>query len=146
MTQTAFTGPLATFTHQPDGTSSGYSDLGLATLAQSATLTHNGDDTNVTAIIYLPTGAQILDFLNDNLTQWDSGTSATLTGGITDGGTEYFGSVNGKSAGRQSPTYSSAQLTAMANIGTHVAVHLQMAVVGATTAGITQVTVRYVQK
>lgn len=143
MTLSAFSGPLGTFTQQSDGVN--HSDLGLAVLGQSATLTQNGADTNVDAIIYLPANAQILDFLNDNLTVWDSATSATLSAGTSAGGTQYFGSVNGKTAGRQAPSYSSAQLTAMSNIGTNIAVYLRMTVVGATTAGITKVTVRYIQ-
>jgi hypothetical protein len=145
MSTTAFSGPVATFTHQPDGTSSGYSDQGLVVLGQTATLLQNGADTNVNAIIYLPANAQITDFLIDNLTQWDSATSATLSIGTAASGTQYVGSINTKSAGRQAPSYSSAQLTAMANVAANVGVFITVTVVGATTAGKTLVTVRYIQ-
>lgn len=143
MSLTAFSGPVGTFTQQNDGTN--HSDLGLAVLSQAVTLTQNGADTNVNAVLYLPQNAQILDFLIDDLTQWDSATSATLSIGTAAAGTQYVGSINTKTAGRQAPTYSSAQLTAMSNITTHVGVFITVTVVGATTAGITEVTVRYVQ-
>src|SRR6185312_16212810 len=144
MGTTAFSGPVGTFTHQPDGTSSGYSDLGLAVLGQVTILNQNST-TAVTNILYLPANAQILDFLIVNLTQWDRATSATLTIGTAAAGTQYVGSINAKTAGRQAPTYSSAQLTAMNNIGANVAVYITVTVVGATTAGSTAVTVRYIQ-
>lgn len=144
MSLSAWTGPIGTFTHQLDGTSSGYSDLGTAELTQVATLTQNST-TAVTAIVYLPQNASIVDFKIDNLTVWDSGTSATLSIGTAAAGTQYVGSINGKTAGRQAPTYTSAQLTAMANITTSVGVYITMTPSGATTAGITRVTVQYIQ-
>lgn len=143
MSLTAFTGPVGTFTQQNDGTN--HSDLGLVEMTQVATLTQNST-TAVTAIVYLPKSAQIVDFLIDDLTVWDSATSATLSIGTAAAGTQYVGSINTKTAGRQAPTYTSAQLTAMSNIGTtNFAVYITVTVVGATTAGITRVTVRYIQ-
>lgn len=142
MSLTAFTGPLGTFTQQNDGVN--HSDLGTVELCQTATLTQNSTNA-VTAILYLPQNAQITDFLIDNLTVWDSVTSATLSIGTAAAGTQYVGSVNAKTAGRQAPSYSSAQLTAMAGIGTNVGVYITVTPVGATTAGVTQVTVRYIQ-
>ncbi len=141
---TAFSGPVATFTHQPDGTAAGYSDQGFAESTQTVVLTQNSTN-NVLASLWLPQGAQILDFLIDDLTQWDSATSATLSIGSAAAGTQYVSAINTKTAGRQAPTYTSAQLTAMANILTNVQLFIQVTVVGATTAGITRVTVRYIQ-
>lgn len=142
MSLTAFSGPIGTFTQQSDGVN--HSDLGLVELAQSVTLGQNST-TAVTAIVYLPQNASITDFLIDDLTVWDSVTSATLTIGTAAAGTQYAGAVNTKTAGRQAPSYSSAQVTAMANITTHVAVYVTITPVGATTAGSTRVTVRYIQ-
>lgn len=145
MTNTAFSGPVSTFTHQPDGTTAGsYSDQGVVQLTQIATLVQNSTAV-VTAIVYLPQNAQITDFLIDDLVQWDSVTSATLTIGTAAAGTQYVGAINTKTAGRQAPTYSSAQLTAMSSVTTNVAVYITVTVVGATTVGTTLVTVRYIQ-
>ena len=71
--------------------------------------------------------------------------TATVSLGSAAAGTQYVSAINTKTAGRQAPTYTSAQLTAMANILTNVQLFIQVTVVGATTAGITRVTVRYIQ-
>lgn len=142
MSLTAFSGPVGTFTQQSDGTN--HSDLGLAELTQVVTLNQNST-TAVTAVVYLPQNASIVDIIADTLTQWESGTSATLTAGTAAAGTQYVSGVNAKTAGRQTPSYTSAQLTAMANIGTNVGVFITITPVGATTVGITRVTVRYIQ-
>lgn len=145
MGTTAFSGPLATFTHEPDGTASGYSDLGLCVLAQSATITQNST-TAVSATMYLPENAQILAFNIDVTTAFDSVTSATLTIGQSAAGTDYVSGVSAKTAGRASPTYTTTQLGNMANIGAHAAVVATVTPVGATTVGAVIVTVLYVQK
>jgi len=142
MSLTTFSGPVGTFTQQSDGVN--HSDLGLVELAQSVTLAQNST-TAVTAIVYLPQNASITDFLVDTLTAWDSATSATLSIGTAAAGTQYTGSISTKTGGRAAPAYSAAQATAMANITTHVAVYVTITVVGATTAGSTRVTVRYIQ-
>lgn len=144
MTTTGVTGPFSTFTHLPDGTSAGYSDQGVCEMTQTVILTQNSTS-NVTASLWVPQNSQLVDFLIDNLTVWDSATSATLSIGNAAAGTQYVGSINAKTAGRQAPTYTSAQLTAMANVTTNVQLFIQVTVVGATTAGITQVTLRYIQ-
>jgi len=142
MSLTSFSGPVGTYTQQSDGVN--HSDLGLAELTQAVTLSQNST-TAVTAVVYLPQNSSIVDIIADTLTQWDSATSATLSAGTAAAGTQYVSGVNAKTAGRQTPSYTSAQLTAMANIGTSVAVYITVTVVGATTAGNTRVTVRYIQ-
>jgi hypothetical protein len=145
MGTTAFSGPLATFTREPDGSASGYSDLGLCVLAQSATITQDST-TAVSATVYLPENAQILSFNIDVTTAYDSATSATLTIGQSAAGTDYVSGVDAKTAGRASAAYTATQLGNMTNIGAHAAVVATVTPVGATTAGAVTVTVLYVQK
>lgn len=144
MSTTSFSGPVSTYTHQADGSASGYSDAGLAVMSQSVTLNQNST-TAVTAVVYLPANAQIVDFLIDDLTVWNSASSAVLSIGTAAAGTQYAGSVDVTKAGRQTPTYTSAQLTAMADIGSNVAVYVTVTPTGATSAGSTLVTIRYIQ-
>lgn len=142
MSLTAFSGPVGTFTQQEDGVN--HSNLGLVELSQVITLTHNTTNA-VTGIAYLPLGAQITNFHIDNLTVWNSATSDTLSIGTAAAGTQYVASVNGQTAGRVAPTYTSAQVTAMSNIGTNIAVYATMTPVGTAAAGITLVTIIYRQ-
>jgi hypothetical protein len=143
MSQTAFSGPVATFTQQNDGTN--HSDLGLCVMSQVGTITQNST-TAVSTTFYLPQNSQIVDFKIDVTTAFDSAVSATLTIGQTAAGTEYVGSVNAKTGGRASPSYSATQVTNMANISTNIAVVATVTPSGATTAGAVNVTVLYVQK
>lgn len=145
MSTTAFSGPLSTFTHQSDGTSSGYSDQGFCVMSQTGTITQDST-TAVSTTFYLPQNSQIVDFKIDETVAYDSATSATLSIGQTAGGTEYVSSVNAKTGGRVAPTLSATQVGNMANIGTNVAVTATVTVVGATTAGTVDITVLYVQK
>ena len=96
---------------------------------------------------------QILSFNVDVLTAFDSATSATLTIGTAAAGTQYVGSVNAKTAGRASITYSAAQLAAMSGVTvtgtaspTTAPVVVTVTPSGATTAGYVEVTVLYVQQ
>lgn len=139
MAQCTFTGPVRI----GDTAEGSTANVGGTILSQSTTLTQNST-TAVSGTIYLPTGAVIISIICDNLTVWDSATSATLSVGTAAAGTQYVGSVNAKTAGRQTPTYTSAQLTAMNGIGTNTSVVATVTPVGATTAGITKVTLFYV--
>lgn len=118
-------------------------NVGTPLLSQSTRLLQNGE-TAVSGTLYLPTAAIIVDIIVDNLTVWDSATSATVTVGSAAAGTQYAGGVNAKTAGRIRPTFTSAQLTSMASIGSTTPVVATCTPVGATTAGITKVTVLYV--
>lgn len=145
MTTTAFSGPLSTFTQQADGTASGYSDQGYCVMSQFGTIEQNST-TAVDLTFYLPKGSQIVQIIPDVATAYDSATSATFTAGTASAGTQYVSGVSAKTGGRASPSYTAAQVTAMADIGTNTAVVCTVTVVGATTAGLVNVTILYVQQ
>lgn len=145
MTTTAVSGPLSTFTQKVDGTSAGYTDQGYALMSQRVTITQNST-TAVTGRVDLPQGSQITAFNVDTTTAFDSATSATLTIGTAAAGTQYVTSVDAKTAGRATITYTAAQLTAMQNIAANHGVFATLTPVGATTAGSVTVTVFYVQQ
>lgn len=144
MTATKFTGPVGTYTVLANGNAGGYSDLGWVQMAQVQTIAANGTNV-VNASFALPQGSQIIGFNIDVVTAFDSVTSATLTVGQTSGATQYASGVNAKTTGRAAPTYTTAQLTAMSNIGTTPAVVATVTPVGATTVGSVIVTVLYMQ-
>lgn len=143
MAQTSFTGPLASGTREA-GTSLG-PNIGLATLSQTGTITQNST-TAVDLTFYLPAGAQLVDILFDVTTAFDSATTATGSVGTASAGTQYASGVNVKTAGRTRPTFTAAQLAAMADVSTNRAVVATVTPVGATAAGAVRVTLLYVQK
>lgn len=110
------------------------------------TITQNS--TNAVDLTFnLPANAQITSFNFDVLVAFDSATSATLSAGLTSGGTQYSSGVNVKAAtGRIAPTYTAAQLTAMSNVTTNTTVVVTVTPVGATTVGSVFVTMHYIQK
>lgn len=121
------------------------SDQGLAVLRQSVTLVHNTTNA-VSATMLVPQLSQLVDFLIDTTTAWNSSTSDTLSIGTTAAGTQYAGSVDVKAAaGRQTPTYTGAQLTAMQSVGANTSVVVTVTPSGSATAGSTTVTMLYVQ-
>ena len=120
-------------------------------LSQSKTIAQSSTDV-VSATFYIPPGAIIIDIIFDILTQFDSGTSATGSVGITAGGTEFASGVNAKTGIRVRPTFTAAQLAAMAGMSVlGVAAPIAGTVVatitpdGATSAGFVNVTIEYVQ-
>ena len=117
-------------------------DAGTALTAKMSTMTQNGAN-NVSVTITVPEGASIMDAYFDVTEAWNSGTSATGSIGTTAGGTQYGGSVNLKTAARGTPTYSNAQLAAMANVGSNTNVVFTSTVSGATSAGSARCVVRY---
>lgn len=98
-----------------------------------------------TISITLPQNAQITGFDIDVLTAYDSATSATLSIGSAAAGTQYVSAINAKTAGRAAPTYSAAQLLAMANITTNTTVYATVTSVGAPGAGVVLITCNYIQ-
>lgn len=150
MTATHFAGPVMSgdlIQGQTNGPNQGF-----CVLEQSVNLTQ--DSTNaVSSTIYVPAGSRLLDFTVDVLTAFNSGTSATLSAGITAGGTEYVSGVNVKAAtGRIAITYTAAQLAAMSNqsvlgvvAATTPPVVITITPSGATSAGYVTVTLRYAQ-
>lgn len=150
MAQTHFSGPVITGTLQTGETNG--PNQGYVTLYQFVGLTQNST-TAVSNTFYIPVGARIISFQFDVLTAFDSATSATLSVGITAGGTEYVSGVNVKAAtGRIAPTHTAAQLAAMDNVSvvgvaapTTAPIVATITVVGATTAGYVQVGIHYIQ-
>ncbi len=126
---------------------------GKVVLTQFATIAQNSTAT-VSATVYLPAGAVIQNIIIDVLTAFNSATSATLSVGITAGGTEYVSGVNVKAAaGRIAPTFTAAQLAAMDGmtvLGVAAPITPPVVVtvtpVGATTAGFVAVSIVYVQQ
>lgn len=142
MSQTTWTGPLAS--GDKNAGVSGGPNIGLAVLSQTVLL--NFDTTLVqNATVYLPYNSQLLNIVVDVLTQYNSATSATLSVGTASGGTTYASGVNAKTAARTTPTFTAAQLAAMANIGTTGPVVATVTSVGQPTAGQVRVTYLYVQ-
>lgn len=143
MSTSIASGPFKTGTVREGSTA----NLGTVVLEQNGTIVQNSTSA-VDLIFYLPANTKLLDFLNDVTVAFDSATSATLSAGITSGGTEYMSGVNVKAAtGRIAATHTAAQLIAMNDIGTtNLTLYLTVTVVGATTAGNVFATVRYAQK
>ena len=137
---TYMTGPLQLGT----GLDNTGADTGYVVQSQSVVL--NFDATLVQSVTEtLPANSQIINIVCDVLTAYNSATSATLTVGTTAGGTTYASGVNAKTAGRTTPTFSAAQLTSMANIGTSTSIVATVTSVGQPTAGQVRVTYNYVQ-
>lgn len=129
------------------GTTQNQTDAGAAVLAQKTSITQNGTATVSGATITIPQSSQIIDILVDTTTAWNSGTSDTLSVGITAGGTQYASGVTGiTSAGRIRPTFTGTQLTNMLNVGTSTAVVATVTPSGtAATTGASTVTIVYQQ-
>lgn len=122
-------------------------DVGNAQLVQSKTITVPRTATTLDTIFYLPPNSQIVSIIEDRTVAADSATSAALTVGSASAGTQYASSTDLKAAaGRTIPTYTAAQLTAMANITTNTAVYATIVTVGTGTAGTVIVSIMYVQK
>lgn len=138
---TYMTGPIQMGT----GLDNTGADTGYVVSAQSKLI--NFDATLVqNATFKLPTDAQIVDFYVDVLTAYDSATSATLSAGLTSGGTEYLNGINVKTAARRPNAYSAAQLAAMDDIDGNTTLVATVTSVGQPTAGQVRVTVLYAQK
>lgn len=142
---TAFDGPLFSG-NKRYADAAGPANAGLAILSQSLVINQNGAN-NVSATFALPPRSQILGFDLDTITAWNSATSATLTVGTAAGGSQYVTGVDVKTntSPRAAQTFTTAQLGAMENIGNNTSVVATVTVVGATSAGKSRVTVRYVQ-
>ncbi len=142
MSQTTWSGPLASG-DRPAGYSGG-PNLGFVVLSQTMLISR--DATLVqSATVNLPYNSQIINILCDVLTQYDSATSATVSVGTTAGGTTYASGVNAKTGVRVTPTFTAAQLAAMASTGSTGPVVATVTSVGQPTVGQVRVTVTYVQ-
>ena len=140
MSQTTFSGPLVTGDREA-GEVAG-PNLGYAVLSQRAAVAFDATLVQTVAINVPP--CQIVDVLADVTTAYNSATSATLSVGITPGGTEIASGVNAKTAGRTRPTFTAAQLAAMASF-TDRTLYITVTSVGQPTAGAAGVTLVYAQ-
>ena len=141
MAFTTFSGPVRVGTVQnTTGTTLGTIDnTGVVVLSQSANL-----DLTTSAPFVLPAGSQILNIFIDVTTLFT--TSATLA--VGDGTTvdKYVTAITTPAAGRQTITFSAAQLTAISNIGTSD-VKITVTMAGTTAvAGAGFITISYAQK
>lgn len=151
MAATHFSGPVIAGDLQQGETNG--PNQGAVILSQSTSITQNST-TAVSSTLYIPAGSRILDFNVDVLTAFNSATSATLSVGLTAGGTDYVSGVNVKAAtGRIAPTYTAAQLAAMNGVTvlgvaapTTAPVVVTVTPSGATSAGYVVVTMLYVQQ
>ena len=88
MAATHFNGPVLTGDLQSGETNG--PNQGYVTLIQTTSITKNSTNA-VSSTLYIPAGAQIIDFNIDVLTAFDSATSATLTIGTAAAGTSNNG-------------------------------------------------------
>lgn len=141
MSRTHYTGPLVVGDKQAGAT--GGPNIGFVECVQIVTI--NRDATLVQkGYVDLPAGATISSVIPDVTTAYDSATSATFIAGSADGGSQYVSGVNAKTGGRAVPSYSAAQVTAMANIGTNTRVYFTITSVGQPTVGQVVVKVHYI--
>ncbi len=120
------------------------SDHGFVVLSQSKTLAQSGSN-SVSTSFNVPAYAQLVDFIADTSVAWNSGTSNTLTVGITANSTSYANSVNVASTGRLRPTYTAGQLANMNNVSTNTTVVASVSALGAAaTSGTTFFTMLYI--
>lgn len=138
----AFQGPVVTGNRLGPNVNGIGPNQGLSIGMQQAVLNQNGA-TAVSVTTYIPKHSVLVDIIVDTLTAWDSATSDTLSVGTAAAGTQYAGSVDVKTAGRVRPTFSAAQLAAMADAGE--ALVATVTPVGAASAGQTVVTYVYAQ-
>ncbi len=105
------------------------------------TTLHAATAASVDATITLPKNSQIVAIYADSTVLWTA-TTASLTAGITAGGTEYVTGFDVKTITR-GPTaaYTAAQLSALNNIGTNTSLVFRVASTGANNTGTTIVTV-----
>jgi hypothetical protein len=141
MARSTFSGPLKV---GPVREGSGV-NTGDLVLHKSTSLVQDGEATVDAATIKLPANSRIVDIVVDVTEAFDSATSATLTVGRTSAGTELASGVNAKTQGRVRPTFTTTQLTNMADISTNTSVIASVAAVGATTEGAVTIHVFYVQ-
>jgi len=140
MAQTTFSGPLVTGDREAGETAG--PNLGYSVSSQQKAVGFGATLVQTVAINAPP--CQIIDFIVDVETAYNSATSATLSVGITAGGTEIASGVNAKTAGRVRPTFTAAQLTAMKAF-TGRTLYVTVTSVGQPTAGAVTTTLVYAQ-
>jgi hypothetical protein len=127
-------------------------DGGFVVMMQTATVTTlaSGAASSVTEV--LPAGSQIInifiDTMVDEVVGGGTATAIPATVGIAAAGTQYVSSTDVFAGGRFVPTFTTAQLAAMADIGNNINVVLTVDPNGTivTTQGVFRLTVVYAQK
>lgn len=125
---------------------------GFMVLTQTSTVTTVSAGTAVSVTEVLPAYSQIInifiDQVQDEVVGGGTATQINATVGTAAAGTQYLSSTNVISGGRAATTFTAAQLTAMADIGTNTNVVLTLTPNGtiSTTQGIYRFTVVYAQK
>lgn len=129
----------------------GSADVGDALLTQTVTVTTTADGGSVAASLTLPDDSQIVDIIIDTIVNEavGGGTATAIIAdvGITENGTEYASGVDVFAGGRFRPTFTTAQLAAMDDIGTDNSVVITLSPNGTivTTQGVYRMTVLYRQ-
>jgi hypothetical protein len=127
-------------------------DGGFVVMMQTSTVTTlaSGAASSVTEV--LPAGSQIINIFIDTMVDEAVGggtaTAIAATVGTVAAGTQYVSSTDVFAGGRFIPTFTTAQLAAMADIGTNTNVVLTVDPNGtiSTTQGVYRLTVVYAQK
>lgn len=113
---------------QAGSTISEGADTGDVVLTKTTTVTTNADGTASSASLSLPTSAQIIDFkvdtVQDEAVGGGTATTIPVTVGTAAAGTQYMSSTDMFAGGRAAPTLTTAQLAAMANIGTNTSMFI----------------------
>jgi hypothetical protein len=134
------------------GTLTDTTDGGFVVLSQTTTVTTAAAGTATSATITLPASSQIIDFVVDMTVNEvvGAGTATTIpmTIGTAAAGTQYVSSTDVFAGGRIALTFTAAQLSAMADIGTNTSVVVTLDPNGTivTTQGVIRLTVVYAQK
>lgn len=127
-------------------------DGGFMVLMQTNTVTTVAAGTAVSVTEVLPANSQIINFFIDQVVDEVVGggtaTAINATIGTAAAGTQYLSSTNVIAGGRAALTFTAAQLSAMADIGSNTNVVLTIAPNGtiSTTQGVYRFTVVYAQK
>jgi hypothetical protein len=127
-------------------------DGGFVVMMQTNTVTTAAAGTATSVTEVLPAGSQIIDIFIDTMVDEAVGggtaTAIAATVGTAAAGTQYVSSTDVFAGGRFSPTFTTAQLAAMADIGTNINVVLTVDPNGtiSTTQGVYRLTVVYAQK
>jgi hypothetical protein len=134
------------------GTLTDTTDGGFVVLSQTTTVTTAAAGTATSATITLPASSQIINFFVDMTVNEvvGAGTATTIpmTIGTAAAGTQYVSSTDVFAGGRIALTFTAAQLSAMADIGTNQSVVITLDPNGTivTTQGVIRLTVVYAQK
>ena len=127
-------------------------DGGFVVMMQTNTVTTAAAGTATSVTEVLPAGSQIINIFIDTMVDEAVGggtaTAIAATVGTAAAGTQYVSSTDVFAGGRFSPTFTTAQLAAMADIGTNINVVLTVDPNGtiSTTQGVYRLTVVYAQK